>query len=236
MRLLKKILVAEDEGSIRDFITLNLAQAGYSVCEAKNGAEAVELFEKEKDSIDIVLLDVMMPFMNGIEVCRHIREKSQNVGVIFLSAKAQEQDKVYGLYCGADDYITKPFSLTELLARIDSVYRRVRLNKELLNAHSDEITCGSFVLSTKKRAVFNGKQRIDLSQIEFQILEYFFSFPGKTISREELLTRVWGESYYGDDKVVDVNIRRLRLKIEKDPSCPEHLITVWGKGYKWVEN
>lgn len=236
MRLLKKILVAEDEGSIRDFITLNLAQAGYSVCEAKNGAEAVEFFEKEKDSIDIVLLDVMMPFMNGIEVCRHIREKSQNVGVIFLSAKAQEQDKVYGLYSGADDYITKPFSVTELLARIDSVYRRVRLNKELLNTHSDEITCGSFVLSTKKRAVFNDKQRIDLSQIEFQILEYFFSLPGKTISREELLTRVWGESYYGDDKVVDVNIRRLRLKIEKDPSCPEHLITVWGKGYKWVEN
>lgn len=233
---MKKILVAEDEGSIRDFITLNLAQAGYSVCEAKNGAEAVELFEKEKDLIDIVLLDVMMPFMNGIEVCRHIREKSQNVGVIFLSAKALEQDKVYGLYSGADDYITKPFSVTELLARIDSVYRRVRLNKELLNTHSDEITCGSFVLSTKKRAVFNGKQRIDLSQIEFQILEYFFSLPGKTISREELLTRVWGESYYGDDKVVDVNIRRLRLKIEKDPSCPEHLITVWGKGYKWVEN
>ncbi len=233
---MKKILVAEDEDSIRDFITLNLAQAGYSVCEARNGAEAVELFEKEKDSIDIVLLDVMMPCMNGIEACRHIREKSQNVGVVFLSAKAQEQDKVYGLYCGADDYITKPFSVMELLARIDSVYRRVRLNKELLNTHSDEITCGSFVLSTKKRAVFNGKQRIDLSQIEFQILEYFFSFPGKTISREELLTRVWGESYYGDDKVVDVNIRRLRLKIEKDPSCPEHLITVWGKGYKWVEN
>ena len=233
---MKKILVAEDEDSIRDFITLNLAQAGYSVCEARNGAEAVELFEKEKDSIDIVLLDVMMPCMNGIEACRHIREKSQNVGVVFLSAKAQEQDKVYGLYCGADDYITKPFSVMELLARIDSVYRRVRLNKELLNTHSDEITCGSFVLSTKKRAVFNGKQRIDLSQIEFQILEYFFSFPGKTISREELLTRVWGESYYVDDKVVDVNIRRLRLKIEKDPSCPEHLITVWGKGYKWVEN
>ena len=233
---MKKILVAEDEDSIRDFITLNLAQAGYSVCEARNGAEAVELFEKEKDSIDIVLLDVMMPCMNGIEACRHIREKSQNVGVVFLSAKAQEQDKVYGLYCGADDYITKPFSVMELLARIDSVYRRVRLNKELLNTHSDEITCGSFVLSTKKRAVFNGKQRIDLSQIEFQILEYFFSFPGKNISREELLTRVWGESYYGDDKVVDVNIRRLRLKIEKDPSCPEHLITVWGKGYKWVEN
>ena len=110
----------------------------------------VELFEKEKDSIDIVLLDVMMPFMNGIEVCRHIREKSQNVGVIFLSAKAQEQDKVYGLYCGADDYITKPFSVTELLARIDSVYRRVRLNKELLNAHSDEITCGSLRRSRQR--------------------------------------------------------------------------------------
>ncbi len=228
MRGLKKVLVAEDEGSIREFITLNLAKAGYNVSEAKNGAEAMELFDREKDSFDIVLLDVMMPFASGIDACRHIREKSQNVGVIFLSAKAQEQDKVYGLYCGADDYITKPFSVTELLARIDSVYRRVRLSKELLSAYSDEITCGSFVLSTKKRAVFCGRQRIDLC------LLYTSPCPGKTVSREELLTQVWGESYYGDDKVVDVNIRRLRLKIEKDPSCPEHLITVWGKGYKWV--
>lgn len=230
----RKVLVVEDEVSIREFITLNLAKAGYSVSEARNGTDAINIFDRETDSFDVVLLDIMMPSVSGIDVCRHIREKSQNIGVIFLSAKAQEHDKVYGLYCGADDYITKPFSLTELLARIDAVYRRVKLSKEIINTHSDEITCGNFLLSTKKRAVFCGKQRIDLSQIEFQILEYFFSNTEKTISREELLFQVWGESYYGDDKVVDVNIRRLRLKIEKDPSCPEHLITVWGKGYKWV--
>lgn len=232
--MLKKILVAEDEGAIRELITLNLKHQGYSVFEAENGLEALKIFESKKELIDVVLLDVMMPKLDGIEVCKRIREISPSVGVIFLTAKTQEQDKVYGLYSGADDYITKPFSITELLARIESVYRRVSFNKELINSHSDEIVCGDFLLSTKKRAVFYKEQRIDLSQIEFQILEFFFSKPDQTISREELLNRVWGESYYGDDKVVDVNIRRLRLKIEKDPSVPEHLTTVWGKGYKWV--
>ncbi len=231
---MKKILVAEDETSIREFITLNLTHQGYSVYEAANGIDALKIFESEKDSIDVVLLDVMMPKLDGIATCRHIREISQSVGIIFLTAKTQERDKVYGLSSGADDYITKPFSITELLARIEAVYRRVHLSKELIHNSGDEMTCGKFVLSTKKRAVFCDKQRIDLSQIEFQILELFFSKPNQTISREELLTHVWGESYYGDDKVVDVNIRRLRLKIEKDPSCPDHLTTVWGKGYKWL--
>lgn len=231
---MKSILIAEDEAAIREFITLNLTHSGYSVVEAENGKEAVELFEKNKENIDIVLLDYMMPLMNGIDACKRIRELSPGVGVIFLTAKTQESDKIYGLYSGADDYITKPFSVTELLARIEAVYRRVKLNKELLNTHSDEMVCGDYILSTKKRAVIIGNQRIELSQIEFQILEYFFSQPDTTISREEILERVWGEGYFGDDKVVDVNIRRLRLKVEKDPSCPEHLITVWGKGYKWV--
>ena len=231
---MKKILVAEDESSIREFITLNLKHQGYSVLEAGDGLEALKIFESEKEEIDVVLLDVMMPKLGGIEVCKRIREISSCIGVIFLTAKTQEQDKVYGLYSGADDYITKPFSIIELLARVEAVYRRVSINKELINTRSDEITCGDFVLSTKKRAVFYKEQRIDLSQIEFQILEFFFLKPNQTISREELLNRVWGESYYGDDKVVDVNIRRLRLKIEKDPSCPDHLTTVWGKGYKWI--
>ena len=231
---MKSILIAEDEAAIREFITLNLTHSGYSVVEAENGKEAVELFEKDKENIDIVLLDYMMPLMNGIDACKRIRELSPGVGVIFLTAKTQESDKIYGLYSGADDYITKPFSVTELLARIEAVYRRVKLNKELLNTHSDEMVCGDYILSTKKRAVITGNQRIELSQIEFQILEYFFSQPDTTISREEILERVWGGGYFGDDKVVDVNIRRLRLKVEKDPSCPEHLITVWGKGYKWV--
>lgn len=231
---MKKILVAEDESSIREFIILNLTRHGYSVYEAKNGLEALKIFESNKNDIDVVLLDVMMPKLDGIDTCKYIREISSSVGIIFLTAKTQERDKVYGLYSGADDYITKPFSITELFARIEAVYRRVHLSKELSNNKSDEITCGKFVLSTKKRAVFCDKQRIDLSQIEFQILELFFSKPNQTVGRDELLNHVWGESYYGDDKVVDVNIRRLRLKIEKDPSCPEHLMTVWGKGYKWV--
>ena len=231
---MKKILVAEDESAIRGFITLNLVHSGYSVIEAENGKEAIEAFEKDKENIDVVLLDYMMPVVNGIDACKRIRELSPSVGVIFLTAKAQEADKVLGLSSGADDYITKPFSVTELFARIDSVYRRVSIGKDLLNSYSDEMTCGEFTLSTKKRAILLNGKRIELSQIEFQILEFFFSQPDKTIMRDEILSRVWGEGYYGDDKVVDVNIRRLRLKIEKDPSCPEHLITVWGKGYKWV--
>jgi len=173
--VLKKILVAEDESAIRELITLNLKHQGYSVFEAENGLEALKIFESKKELIDVVLLDVMMPKLDGIEVCKRIREISPSVGVIFLTAKTQEQDKVYGLYSGADDYITKPFSITELLARIESVYRRVSFNKELINSHSDEIVCGDFLLSTKKRAVFYKEQRIDLSQIEFQILEFFFS-------------------------------------------------------------
>lgn len=231
---MKKILVAEDESAIRELIALNLTHSGYNVIEAENGKEAIDAFEREQGSVDIVLLDCMMPTVDGITACKHIRELSPSVGIIFLTAKAQEQDKIFGLISGADDYITKPFSVNELLARIEAVYRRVRLNKELLNTHSDEIVCGNYTLSTKKRAILVDGKKTELSQIEFQILEYFFTRPNATISREEILSRVWGEEYYGDDKVVDVNIRRLRLKIEKDPSCPEHLTTVWGRGYKWV--
>ncbi len=231
---MKTILVAEDERSIRELIALNLSHQGYSVIEVENGLDALRAFESQRENIDILLLDVMMPKISGIDVCKRIRELSESVGVIFLTAKTQERDKVYGLYSGADDYITKPFSIAELLARIEAVYRRVHLNKELLTTRSDEIVCGDFTLSTKKRAVFYNNRRIDLSQIEFQILELFFSKPNQTIGRDELLACVWGNDYFGDDKVVDVNIRRLRLKIEKDPSCPEHLTTVWGKGYKWL--
>ena len=233
---MKKILIAEDEDSIRELIALNLTHSGYEVIQATNGTEAIEIFTKMKNELDIVLLDIMMPGEDGLTVCRHARSLNANVGIIMLTAKTQESDKVTGLYSGADDYITKPFSVVELLARIESVYRRVRLNREIIiSSNHDEIKSGSFTLSSKRRAIFISDKKVELSQIEFQILEFFFSNPGKTITRQEILEYVWGGTYFGDDKVVDVNIRRLRLKIEKDPSSPEHLITVWGQGYKWVE-
>lgn len=230
---MREILVVEDEAAIRDLISINLSRVGYKVFEAENGKQAIEVFHKHANEIDIALLDIMMPVLDGIELCKILRHEKPSMGIIFLTAKTQEQDKVNGLYSGADDYVTKPFSTNELLARIEAVYRRVLFNKELLNKLSDEIISGDFLLSTKKRAVFFKDKKIELSQIEYEILECLFANQGKTISREQILNQVWGDSYYGDDKVVDVNIRRLRIKIEKDPSCPKHLTTVWGKGYKW---
>jgi len=233
---MRTVLIAEDESSIRDFITVNLKIAGYTTIEAADGLQAVKLFEEHADIIDIAILDIMMPGIDGFEVCRKIREKSTYTGVIFLSAKTQEEDKINGLTIGADDYITKPFSTTELLVRIDALFRRVDYERKLLNsAPKDVIVLGEYGLDQKKHNILKRKKAVELTQIEFQILECFFNRPNESIDRNTILLKVWGDPYYGDDKVVDVNIRRLRLKLEDDPSNPEHLITVWGQGYRWVE-
>ena len=232
---MKKILVAEDENAIRDIIAINLERAGYEVVQAADGRSALELFSQSPESFDVVLLDIMMPILDGVSVCKAVREANANTGIILLTAKTQERDKIIGLTNGADDYITKPFSVNELLARVEAVCRRVQMiNAALLNS-SDEMKSGDYVLSIKRRSVFVGGEKIELSQIEFQILELLFTNKGKTFDRSEILKYAWGDRFYGDDKVVDVNIRRLRIKVEKNPSEPCHLITVRGKGYKWVE-
>ncbi len=234
---MKTILVAEDESSIRSFITINLEAAGYNVIEADNGRKAIDIFSDCSDTIDIALLDVMMPELDGFEVSRKIREITAETGIIFLSAKTQEEDKITGFQSGADDYITKPFSTTELLARINSLYRRIEHSRNLLkNAPKDTITLGEYELNLKNHSVSHNGKQIELTHTEFQLLEVFFSMPNKSIDRNSILKKVWGEPYYGDDKVVDVNIRRLRLKLEDDPSSPKHLITVWGQGYSWVQD
>lgn len=233
---MRTVLIAEDESSIRDFITVNLKIAGYNTIEASDGTEAIEKFKENADIIDVAILDIMMPGCDGFEVCRSIREKSPYTGVIFLSAKTQEEDKIGGLSIGADDYITKPFSTSELLVRIDTLCRRVEYERSLLRSvPKDIIVLGEYELDLKKHNILKRKQPIELTQIEFQILECFFNKPNESIDRNSILLKVWGEPYYGDDKVVDVNIRRLRIKLEDDPSNPEHLITVWGQGYRWVE-
>ncbi len=233
---MKKILVAEDEFAIREFITINLRLAGYETVEAENGKDAIEKFELHGDSIDIALLDIMMPECDGIEVCNYIRSKDMNVGIIFLTAKTQEQDKIQGLISGADDYITKPFSTTELLARVEALHRRVAYSKKIISeASKDRITLGRFTLDLKKHVLIKDGKEIELTQIEYNILECFFKQPNTTLQRNVFLEYVWGDEYYGDEKVVDVNIRRLRLKIEDNSSTPEHLLTVWGRGYRWVE-
>lgn len=232
---MKKILVAEDESAIREIIAINLGRAGYDVVQASDGRQALELFQESPLSFDVVLLDIMMPLLDGVSVCKAVREANANTGIILLTAKTQERDKIIGLTSGADDYITKPFSVNELLARVEAVCRRVQMINSALTSNTDEIRSGDYVLSVKKRAVFVNGEKIELSQIEFQILELLFSNCGKTFDRGEILQYAWGDRFYGDDKVVDVNIRRLRIKVEKNPSAPSHLITVRGKGYKWVE-
>lgn len=233
---MKTVLIAEDESAIKEFITINLKLAGYETIEAQNGEEAKEKFDAFGDEIDIALLDIMMPGCDGIEVCNYIRSNNMNVGVVFLTAKTQEQDKIQGLVSGADDYITKPFSTSELVARVDALYRRVSYSKQLLNESSkDSITLGDFTLDLKEHVIFKKGKEIELTQIEYHILECFFKHPNTTLPRNVFLEHVWGNEYFGDEKVVDVNIRRLRLKIEDNSSTPEHLLTVWGRGYRWVE-
>ncbi len=232
---MKTILVAEDEESIREFININLRLAGYDIIEACDGIQAIEKYDANVDDIDIAVLDIMMPVCDGIEVCKHIRSKNSNVGIIFLTAKTQEHDKVSGLISGADDYITKPFSTSELIARVATLYRRVEFGKDLLNIYpKDSIVLGDFELDLKKHKLYKRGNEIELTQIEYNILECLFSKPEESVLRSVFVEKVWGNKYFGDDKVVDVNIRRLRLKVEDDPSNPVHLITVWGKGYTWM--
>lgn len=228
---MRKLLVVEDEDNIRAFVVLNLKRAGYDVVDVGSGEAAMEAFEASGGDFDVAVLDVMMPGIDGFEVCKRIRERNSSIGIIMLSAKSQEMDKVQGLMLGADDYITKPFSPSELLARVDAIHRRVTMGSP--NNSSDEIVSGPFVLNTKSRTLTKNSQDTDLTQVEFQIMEFFMRNPNKALERTEILSNIWGENYFGDVKIVDVNIRRLRMKIEDEPSSPQHLVTVWGYGYKW---
>lgn len=229
-----KILVAEDEAPIREFIVINLLRSGYDVVEAFDGQDAFEKYQLESDSIKIAVLDIMMPRMDGLELCKKLRNMSNNIGIVMLTAKTQEMDKVTGLLLGADDYITKPFSPSEFTARVDALARRVSAVKNIDSNDDNIIVTGPFKLDCKSRSLTKNDIYIDITQVEFQILEYFFKNQGTALSRTDILNYVWGSDYYGEEKIVDVNIRRVRKKIEDDPSNPKHLLTIWGLGYKWV--
>ena len=231
---MKRILVVEDEDAIREFVVINLQRAGYDVVEANSGEAALQKYEENHGEFDVAILDIMMPGIDGLTVCKELRKKSGNLGIIMLTAKTQEMDKVTGLMLGADDYVTKPFSPSELVARVDSLYRRVAIAEmREENNFQEELVSGDFVLNLRNRALKKKGRMIELTQVEFQIMEYFFSNPGVALDRTNFLTHVWGEAYYGEEKIVDVNIRRLRMKIEDEPSNPKHIVTVWGLGYKW---
>ena len=227
---MKKILVLEDESSIRSFLVINLRRSGYEPIEAETGEEAFRQLQLNPD-INLALLDIMLPDTDGFEVCRRIRASGSKMGIIMLTARSQEMDKVTGLMTGADDYVTKPLaSIAELTARVDALYRRVGGGE---NEDPTEIIRGAFRLSTRNRTLEKNGVRIRLTQVEYAIVKLFMENPGKALSREEILSSVWGKDYDGELKIVDVNIRRLRLKVEDDPQNPTCITTLWGYGYKW---
>ena len=226
---MKKILVLEDEANIRSFVVINLRRSGFEPIEAENGEMALEKLKVNPD-ICLALLDVMLPDIDGFEVCRRIRATGSKMGIIMLTAKSQEIDKVTGLMTGADDYVTKPFSPAELTARVDALFRRTGGEEP---AQSGEIWQAPFLLNTRNRTLEKNGQRIKLTQVEYTIMRVFMENPGKALSREEILDMVWGRDYFGELKIVDVNVRRLRLKIEDNVQNPTYITTVWGYGYKW---
>ena len=227
---MKKVLVLEDESNIRSFVVINLKRAGYETIEAGTGEEALEQIARHPD-IRVALLDIMLPGeMDGFEVCRRIRAGNSQIGIIMLTALTQEMDKVTGLMTGADDYVTKPFSPAELTARVDALYRRTGGET---TRETDEIHQPPFLLNTRNRTLEKNGQRVKLTQVEYAIIKLFMDNAGKALSREEILDMVWGRDYFGELKIVDVNIRRLRIKIEDNPTKPTYVNTVWGYGYKW---
>ena len=226
---MKKVLILEDEENIRSFVVINLQRAGYVTVEAGTGEEALERL-KEHPDVDVAVLDIMLPDIDGFEVCRRIRATSKRIGIIMLTARTQEMDKITGLMNGADDYVTKPFSPAELTARLDALVRRVRGDSV---AVSELLSQGPFILNTRNRTLEKFGNRIRLTQVEYAIVKLFMQNPGRALSREEILSSVWGREYEGDLKIVDVNIRRLRIKLEDSPNLPSYITTVWGFGYKW---
>ena len=246
---MKRILVCEDEDAIRDFVVINLVRSGYDVVDVSCGEDAVKVYTEQNGNFDVALLDIMMPGMDGFALCRWIREQSSEIGIIMLSAKSQEMDKVNCLMIGADDYVTKPFSPSELVARVDAIYRRVNVTQARQDTVKNiisgpftldyqsrtvkNIISGPFTLDYQSRTVQKNGEPIELTQVEYHIMEYLLKNRGTALDRKTILHHIWGEAYYGDDKVVDVNIRRLRMKIEDDPSDPQYIQTIWGFGYKW---
>ena len=227
---MRKILVLEDESSIRSFLVINLRRSGYEPIEAETGEEAFRQLQLHPD-INLALLDIMLPDTDGFEVCRRIRASGSKMGIIMLTARSQEMDKVTGLMTGADDYVTKPLaSIAELTARVDALYRRVGGDDM---PETGEVVRGPFRLNTRNRTLEKNGTRIRLTQVEYAIVKLFMDNPGKALSREEILSSVWGPDAGGDLKIVDVNIRRLRLKVEDDPQNPACITTVRGYGYMW---
>jgi two-component system response regulator RegX3 len=223
-----KILIVEDEESVLDPLELLLTKEGFSIETARDGREALEKFAKTNP--DLILLDLMLPEISGTEVCRQIRVKSQ-VPIIMLTAKDTEVDKVVGLELGADDYVVKPYSKAELVARIKAVLRRQ--GSDTTNEPSGSISAGPVVIDVERHQVSINDQLISLPLKEFELLEFLVRNSGRVLTRTQLIDRIWGSDYFGDTKTLDVHVKRLRAKIEKDPANPVYIQTIRGLGYKF---
>ncbi|OXZ30876.1 DNA-binding response regulator [Finegoldia magna] len=222
-----KVLLVEDEDNIRQFTKINLAREGFEILEAESGEKGVELAELNKPGVAV--LDIMLPGIDGFEVCKILRNKFPNIVIIMLTAKTQDNDKIEGLERGADDYLTKPFNPRELILRIKSVLRRSpqkQINSQIIE---DE----TFKLDMYSRTFYKNGKEITLTPTELNIIKLLMQNPGKAITRDELMDKAWGEDFIGDAKIVDVNMRRLRSKIEEDSTHPKYIVTVWGVGYRW---
>ena len=229
-----QILICEDEDAIREFIKINLERSGYNVVDVATGEDALKAFSNPDLKFKIAILDIMLPGIDGFEVCKQLRKNNENLGIIMLTAKTQEMDKVRGLMIGADDYIAKPFSPSELIARIDAINRRINILEKISTKNTNILNSGPFKFNTKTRTLLKNEVTIELTQVEYQIMCIFFKKPNISIEKIRILREIWGEEYFGDSKIVDVNIRRLRIKIEDDPSKPKFIQTIWGYGYKWT--
>ena len=225
---MSKILIVEDEESIRKFIKISLKREKFEVFEAASAEEGLQKILQETPNI--VILDIMLPGMNGFELCEKLKTQNTNIGIIILTARGQDMDKIMGLEFGADDYMVKPFNPLELIARINSLLRRMKyINEE----ESKFINSKEFRIDLYSKKIFKNDIELDLTPKEFLLMKMFIQNPSKALSRDELLNSIWGYEFIGDTKIVDVNIRRLRSKVEKDPSRPQYIETVWGTGYRW---
>jgi DNA-binding response OmpR family regulator len=228
------ILIVEDDRDLVKLIKLNLEDQGYLVHTALNGLEALEIFEEKEPSL--IILDIMLPKLDGFEVCKRIRKENQKVPIMMLTAKTEEVDTILGLELGADDYMTKPFSVRELIARVKAIFRRIKVDQDEDEKLPEKLEYDHLIIYPNKRKVTLSGKTIDLTSKEYDLLLLFSSNPGKAYSREQLLNKVWGYSYEGYSHTVNSHINRLRSKIEKEPSNPHFIKTVWGVGYRFTEH
>lgn len=226
---MEKILLVEDEISIRGFLKINFERSNFTVIEAGSGEEGIRKALLEKP--DVAILDVMLPGIDGYQVCKELRKNFNKMGIIMLTAKGQDMDKIMGLEYGADDYIVKPFNPIEVTLRVKALLRRIKGDKDQIDENTIEIE--PFKLDLYSKTLYKNDNEVDLTPKEFMLMKIFMENPGKAFSRDELLNLVWGIDFFGDSKIVDVNIRRLRAKIEDKSSEPTYIETVWGTGYRW---